>query len=559
LGFRQFRQPAPESQVVRFTVSMPPKTTVDPFDTMAVSPDGRYLAFTANPGSGLPSNQLWLRPLDSTEIRPLPGTDSAHFPFWSPDSRYIGFWTVDGLKRVAVEGGPPASLVKTRPMGGTWSRSGFILIGNFEGPILQVSEAGGEAKPVLTLDKSRHETGQTWPQFLPDGNQFLYLSQAGAQSGIYLARVGSPESRKIADVEAQAAYSQGYFLFPTRPQGLMARPFNPASGKFTGEPFRVADNVGTMSPPGATSLPTGSLFSVSESGILAFRAGSSTDSIITVFNRRGERMGTAGPPGDYAQITLSPDEKRLAIDRRQNGSYDIWMLEMASGVFSRITFDSGNDRDPVFSADGRQIVFTNDRSGMPHIYRKTIGGGPDELIYRGPDREATEAWLKDGSILYGNLRGRKYFLLRPGETGEPKLIYQSEYTVDEPAISPDGKWVAYGSDESGRFEAYIARFPQWDERRQISTDGGMQPHWRQDGREIVYITQDGRILSVGLKTGASPEALPPAPLFNSNLRPNGALEQWTMSRDGSKFYVLSNVQEGEKPVTVVVNWLAGRK
>jgi len=270
-------------------------------------------------------------------------------------------------------------------------------------------------------------------------------------------------------------------------------------------------------------------------------------------------MGTAGPSGDYAQITLSPDEKRLAIDRRLNGSYDIWMLELASGVFSRVTFDSGNDRDPVFSPDGRQIVFTNDRLGMPHIYRKMIGGGPEELLYRGPDREATEAWLKDGSILYGNLRGRKYFLLRPGETGDPKLIYQSEYSVDEPAISPDGKWVAYGSDESGRFEAYIARFPQWDERQQISTDGGMQPHWRQDGREIVYVAQDGRMMSVGVKAGASIEALPPVLLFNSNLRPNGVIEQWTMSHDGSKFYVLSNIQEGEKPITVVVNWLAGRK
>jgi Tol biopolymer transport system component len=387
----------------------------------------------------------------------------------------------------------------------------------------------------------------------------LYLSRAGSQPGIYLAKLGSPESRKIADIDAQAAYAQGYFLFPSRPQVLMARPFDPASGKFAGEPFRVAENAGTMSPPGSTSLPTGSLFSVSESGVLAFRAGSSADSIVAIFGRRGERMGTAGPPGDYGQITLSPDEKRLAIDRRLNGNYDIWMLELASGVFSRITFDSGNDRDPVFSPDGRQIVFTNDRLGMPHVYRKTIGGGPDELLYRGPDREATEGWLKDGSILYGNLRGRKYFLLRPGETGEPKLIYQSEYTVDEPAISPDGKWVAYGSDESGRFEAYIARFPQWDERRQISTDGGMQPHWRQDGREIVYVTQDGRMMSVGVKAGASIEPVPPVVLFNSNLRPNGVIEQWTMSRDGSKFYVLSNIQEGEKPITVVVNWLAGRK
>jgi Tol biopolymer transport system component len=548
LAWQQFRQPVPAEHAVRFTVPVPPKMTVSLFNTMALSPDGRYLAYTVTAGANSATSQLWLRPLDSTESRPLAGTDGARSIFWSPDSRFIGFGTTEGLRKVAVEGGPPVSVSKAGHMGGTWNRQGIILIGNYNGPIAQVAEGGGNEKAVLTLDKSRRETGQTWPQFLPDGRHFLYLSRAGEQPGIYLATLGSSEIRKLVTSEAQARYAQGYLLFPSGGQTLMAQPFDASAGKITGTFFPVAERVGIMPEVGV------SLFSTSENGSLAFRQVSSSISMIAIFNRRGDRVGTAGPPGDYAQITLSPDEKRIAIDRRENGNYDIWMLELASGVFSRITFDPGNDRDPVFSADGRQMVFTNDRLGMPHLYRKTIGGGPEELIYKGPDREASEAWLKDGSILFGNLRGLKYFLLRPGEAA-PKLIYQSEFTVDEPAISPDGSWVAYGSTESGRWEAYMARFPQWDERRQISTDGGMEPHWRGDGREIVYLAPEGKLMSVEVKRGASLETGSPATLFNSGLRGSGSVEQWTMSRDASKFYVLSSLQEGDRPITVVLNWL----
>jgi Tol biopolymer transport system component len=548
LGWRQFLQPVAPASAVRFVVPLPPKTTVNIADTMALSPNGRYLAFTVLGGSGF-DRQLWLRPLDSTEAHVVSGANGTLFPFWSPDSRFLAFGTVEGLKKIAVEGGSPVSVAKKQPMGGSWNRNGIILIGNTAGPLLQVPDGGGEPVPALSLDPARQETSQTWPQFLPDARHFLYYSRSTTQSGIYLGTLGSKETRRVVESNAPGAYAEGHLLFP-RAESLVAQPFDFSGGRFTGALFPVVDKIGVVLEGPLTS------FSVSESGALAFRSAVDTSSVIAIFNRKGERIGAAGPPGDYAQITLSPDEKRLAVDRRENGSYDIWMLEFASGVFSRVTFDAANDRDPVFSPDGRQIVFTNNRLGMPHLYRKTIGGGPEELIYKGPDREASEAWLNDGSILFGNLGGRKYFLLRPGEPGEPKLIYQSDYQVDEPAISPDGKWVAYGSSESGRWEAYVARFPQWDERRQISTVGGMQPHWRHDGREVVYITADGKLMSVNVKTSPSFEAATPAQLFVTSLRASGTVEQWTMSRDASKFYVLTSVQEGDKPITEVLNWLA---
>jgi Tol biopolymer transport system component len=548
LGWRQFLRPAETAFPVRFTVSPPPKSAFAGADTMALSPDGRYLAFTAGYGSSLAEHQLWVRPIDSTEPHLVSTYSGAYFPFWSPDSRFIGCWTPEGLKKVSVEGGVPVSVTKAHPMGGTWNRNGVILIGDSGGSISQVPEGGGEPTPVLRLDKSRQESSQTWPQFLPDGRRFLYFSRSAKQSAIYLGTLGSSETRQVVESDGAGAYAEGYLLF-VRGQSLVAQPFQATSGKLTGALFPVVEKIGIIPEIPLTT------FSISASGALAFRSGVDTKSVIGVFNRKGERIGSAGPPGDYAQITLSPDEKRLAVDRREKGSYDIWMLDLASGVFSRVTFDPANDRDPVFSPDGREIVFTNNRSGMPHLYRKTIGGKSEELIYSGPDREASEAWLRDGSILFGNLGGRKYFLLRPGEA-QPRLIYQSDYQVDEPAISPDGKWVAYGSIESGRWEAYVARFPEWDERRQISTEGGVQPHWRQDGREIVYATSEGKLISVTVKPGPSFEATSPVLLFNSDLRASGTVEQWTMSRDGSKFYVLTSVQEGDKPMTVVVNWLA---
>jgi Tol biopolymer transport system component len=553
MTWRQFERPAVAAPVVRFQVPLPPKTSMGLAGSIALSPDGRYLTFSARAGGVGASNQLWLRPLDATEPRLIASAGAPYYSFWSPDSRFIAAATFEGLKKVAVDGGGVVSLTKVVPTGGTWNRNGIILLGRGNDSLLQVPESGGEATPVLPLDKSRQEAAQTWPVFLPDGRRFLYLSRSTKETAVYLGSLGSKEVRRIVDAEAQVTYAEGHLLIP-RAQGVQAQPFDVSSGKLTGAIFPVLEKIGFLA-----EIPLAA-YTVSETGVMAFRTSVDVNSVIAIYNRKGERTGSAGPPGDYAQITLSPDEKRIAVDRRENGAYDIWMLDLASGVFSRVTFDAANDRDPVFSPDGRQIVFTNNRSGMPHLYRKTIGGGPEELIYSGPDREASEAWLKDGSILFGNQGGRKYFLMRAGDAGQPKLIYQSDYQLDEPAISPDGKWVAYGSSESGRWEAYVARFPEWDERRQISTDGGMQPHWRQDGREIVYVTGDGRLMSVNVKTGASLEPATPTLVFNSGIRPSGTIEQWTMSHDGSKFYVLTSADQEDKPITVVLNWLAqGRK
>jgi Tol biopolymer transport system component/predicted Ser/Thr protein kinase len=546
-----FLHPLPSADVlpVRFTVPLPGKFGVNSFDLAALSPDGRNLAFTAAMNAG--RTMLLVRSMDSLEARLIPGTEGAIIPFWSSDSRSIGFSATGKTKRLGLDGSAAVTLADGVSLGAAWNRDGVILLGRVAGPLEQVQESGGVSRSIFKLDAARQETGQGWPQFLPDGKHFLYLSRnsGSGQSGIYLGTMGSTQTRRLLDADVRGWYSPPGYLLYLRQETLMAQAFDASKLELGGNPFPVAEGVGRTPDYG------GGLFATSDTGTLVYRAGSSPDAILAVFDRGGRKVGTIGTPGNYTQLTLSPDGKRLAIDRRdaKATNFDLWMLELASGVSSRITSDSGNERDAVFSANGKQLVFSSDRTGQKLLYRKTIGDGPEELLYKATEQNIPEAWLKDGSVLFGNQGGKKYFLLPPGG-GEPKPLYQTEFTVDEPAISPDGKWVAYGSNESGRWEIHTARFPEWNDRRQISPSSGMQPHWRQDGRQIVYLASDGRLMSVDVKPGAELETGQAVALFDSGLRPNPTIEQFCMSPDGTKLYVPIPVEENEKPMTVVLNW-----
>jgi Tol biopolymer transport system component len=547
LAFLQPRASSGDVLPVRFGVPLPGKFGVSSFDLAVLSPDGRNLAFTAAPSAG--RNMMLVRSMDSLEARQIPGTESAIVPFWSPDSRSIGFSANGKTKRLGVDGSAQVTLADGLTLGGAWNRDGVILLGRAAGPLEQVQESGGVPKPVFELDAARQETGQAWPQFLPDGKHFLYFSRSSQQGGIYLGTLGSTQKRRLLETDVRGWYGPPGYLLYLRQETLMAQEFDASKLELAGNPFPLAEGVGRTADYG------GGLFGTSDTGTLVYRAGSSPDAILAVFDRDGRKLGTIGTPGNYTQLTLSPDGKRLAIDRRdpKATNFDLWMLELASGVSSRITFDSGNERDATFSANGKQLVFSSDRTGQKLMYRKTIGDGPEELLRTSTEQNIPEAWLKDGSVLFGNRGGKKYFLLPPGG-GEPKLLYQTEFSVDEPAISPDGKWVAYGSNESGRWEIYTARFPEWNDRRQISPSSGMQPHWRQDGRQIVYVATDGRLMSVDVKRGVELETTQAVVLFDSGLRPSPTIEQFCMSPDGTKFYVPVPVEESEKPMTVVLNW-----
>ena len=538
---------------MQFSVPLPPKSAITAYDLLALSPDGRYVAFTAAVPPG--GNMLWLRPMDSSDARPIPGTEGAYLPFWSPDSRYVAFTSNGRLRKVGIAGSAPVTLCEGAAWGGAWSREGTIVMGSSTDSLRQVAETGGDPKPLLTLDASRQEIGQVWPQLLPDGKHFLFLSRSRKpeQGGVYCGQLGSTESKRILPGESMALFSPpGYLLF-LRQETLLAQPFDASKLQTLGGAFGVADGIGK------TAENSGGMFTVSAHGALAYRAGSSPNYVIAMFDRSGKRLGTVGPHGQYAQLTLSPDGRRLALERRdpRTDTYDIWTLELATGIMSRLTFDPADDRDPVWSPDGREIVFGSNRTGLMALYRKTVGGAQEQLLHKSDERETPEAWSKSGFILYGNLEGKKYRLLPVAGSGEPRVVLESEYTVDEPNISPDGKWVAYDSKETGRYEVYTAVFPDFTGRRQVSGTGGAQAHWAHDGKQLVYLDLEGKLMAVDVKASAGGlETGPPRPLFPTGIRSSGTTEQFTMSLDGSRFYFMELIQDEEKPITVILNWPA---
>ncbi len=554
LAVVHFREQPAELQPVRFVVPQPPKAAFRPYDVPALSPDGRNLAFTGSPGGG--NNLLWLRPLDSLEARPLPGTEGAYFPFWSPDSRFIAFFGQGKLRKIEVTGGPPLTLCDLGAFtaGGSWNRDGVIVFGSGSGALQRVSASGGEPKPLLPLNKQRQETAQSWPRFLPDGRHLLYQSRSSnlAMNGIYAAVLDSPDTKLVVNSDATPGYVPPGYLLYTRQETLLAQPFDPGKLQTTGDAFPVAEGVGRVGEG------LGSLYSASENGTLVFRSGNAADLRVVSYDREGKRLGAIGEPGSYRQLALSPDEKRLAIERRdpKTSTWDIWLLDLASGILSRLTFDPANDSDPVWSPDGRQVAFNSDRNGPMDLYRKTVGSAQEELLLASPERKVPEVWLPDDSILFGNLAGKTYYRIPLGGDRKPQVVLQSEFTKDEPSLSPDHKWMSYGSNESGRWEIYVASFPDFANRRQVSSSGGAQAHWRRDGKELFYLSLDGKMMVVDVKTLPAVETGVPKVLFETRLRPNPVLEQYAVTGDGRKFLFTEPLEEAERPMTVILNWTA---
>jgi Tol biopolymer transport system component len=552
LAFFPLRRVAEPAYPVRFQVPQPEKAIVRAQDLPMISPDGRMLAFTAIHTNG--QAMLWLRPLNSLEPSPVAGTEAAYFPFWSPDSRSVAFFSGTKLRKVDVSGGAPATLcedLRALGMGGTWSRESGILIGIEGGPLQRVMDTG-EAVALLTLDRGRNETSQIWPHFLPDGVTFLYVSRSSKPgvTGVYAATVGKSETKMIMGGETVPWFSPPGFLLYTRQETLVAQPFDIRSLRLTGESFVVTEGVGRI-------IEThGSLYSVSRNGTIIYRGSSSPGQRITAYSREGEFLSTVGEPGLIRQIALSPDESRLVMERLdiKTRTWDLWLYEMAGGILSRLTLDSQNDSDPVWSPDSRQILFNSDRNGAFDLFRKDIGAIEEELLVRSQSKKVPEDWLKDDSVLYGDHAGRIYYRLTLGGKSAPVEVLRSEFTHDEPHISPDQKHVAYGSIESGRWEVYVAAYPAMGNKRQVSNKGGGQPRWRRDGRELYYLAPDGRMMAVEVRPGSRIETRPPRVLFETRLRPGATMEQYAVNGDGSRFFLVEQVMEQDQPMTVLLNW-----
>jgi serine/threonine protein kinase/WD40 repeat protein len=561
----QHRTEVPAPPVHSF-IALPEKSALR---GLAISPDGRRLVVVARDSSG--KNLLWIRALDSPSVLPIPGTENPSFPFWSPDSRSIGFFADGKLKKIDASGGPPQTLCDAPiSRGGSWNREGVILFAPVPvGPLDRVSASGGLPTLVTRLDPSRGENSHRWPFFLPDGRHFLYLvaNFRGEQekTGIYVGSLDSKEEKFLLHDNSSVAYAPpGYLLF-LRERNLLAQPFDPKGIRIMGDPLPVAEQIQYF------PQHYGALFSVSENGVLLYQPRSaSAVSQLVWFDRNGKEMGALGTPGDQANPRISPDGKRVALDiiDSQTGNVDIWIYESSGGIATRLTSHPATEAGPIWAPDGGRIVFMSVRQGHGELYQKSSSGaGSEEPILQSERTKNPTDWSPDGRfILYRALDAKTNFelwVLPVGGDGKPIPFIKATFGVSHGQFSPDGRSVAYASNESGKWEIYVASFPGPGGNWKVSSAGGSEPRWRRDGKELFYLAPDGKLMAVDVKEGAAFEAEVARPLFQIRRREHissSDLFSYDVSADGQRFLVNTDVGETTSPLlTVVVNWTAGLK
>jgi Tol biopolymer transport system component/DNA-binding winged helix-turn-helix (wHTH) protein len=560
-----FRSAPPPERTVRLLISPPERGQF--FDFPAISPDGERLAFLGEaPDKRAP--RLWVRRLDAVTAEPLADAVERGLPFWSTDSRYIVFSAGGKLLKIDVRGGPPQTVCDAPAAGlpgGAWSRNGVILFhAGFPGRavLYRVAASGGEATAATSLDASRQEVGHYWPQFLPDGRHFLYFvrSSRPENTGIYVGSLDSKDSRRLLSTNHNAAYAGSlsgpdHVLF-MQGSNLMARPFDARQLTLTGPPFPVAERIHL--PP--AQLSGRAAFSVSRNGVLAYGMASDTETTELVwFDRQGKRLGTVGEPADYSNPALSPDEKRLVVCRMnpQAGSRDLWLFDLVRGTSSRFTFDPTDEVNPGWSPDGSRIFFSSNRKGPRDIYLKAAtGAGEAEPLLESGMQKGVFDWSPDGRFILFSEQGAYWAL--PLE-GDRKPVGPLPIGLN-PEISPNGRWVAYQSDESGRVEVYVQSFPPSGAKWMVSAAGGGEPHWRSDGRELFYIAGN-RLIAVEVKSEAQVfEAAAPQPLFEVRLEALVRRNRYQVASNGQRFLVNVPLETPSSSlITVVVNWSAGLK
>jgi serine/threonine protein kinase len=553
-------KPAPPE--LRLEVTAPPSS--DPA-SLAVSPDGATIVFSAGTDD---NSRLWLRPLNSVSTQPLVGTDGGRFPFWSPDSRSIGFFADGKLKRIDIDSGTVRALADAPAgRGGTWNQDGVILFTPGVGsPIFRVSATGGAPSPLTQEGQDR---SQRFPQFLPDGKHVLYYVIGNADvRGVYVAALDGFEGHRVLDADAPAVYTASALLLFVRQSTLFAQRFDPIGG-LSGTPFVLAQGIAVDPVMNLAAL------SASAAGPIAYRAGlGGGQRQLAWFDRSGKALAKVGALDNAGSTnpSLSPDGELLARNRTVDGNNDVWVLELGRSVLSRFTFDTAFDIFPVWSPDGARIAFASDRLGVVgDLYEKSIAGGEKEerLLLATPQNKYPTDWSPDGRfVLYrtnDTNTGQDIWAMPLDGDRKPFPIVQTTFDDRDGQFSPDGRWIAYESNESGRSEIYVQSFPYAGGKRQISTNGGAQVRWRRDGTEIFYIAFDNRLMATPIRfisNGQAVEPGSPVPLFiaaiggpsQGNLR-----QQFAVSSDGKRFLMNTVVNEtSTAPITIVLNLRSGR-
>jgi eukaryotic-like serine/threonine-protein kinase len=523
-----------------------------------ISPDGHYLVFSVNSSTG---TQLYLRALDALSAQALPGTESAMFPFWSPDSRSIAFFTGEKLKRIEVSGGTPVTICDSvLGRGGSWSPDGTIVAAiSYNTGISRVAANGGTPTLITTVDNVTYSSNR-WPWFLPDGKHFLYVAinhdnVISRDTAVFIASSDGKENRLLFHTLSSAIYASGRLLFQ-RESSLIAQPFDPSSGKFTGEAQTLSENVQYD-----TSLWRANV-SASSNGMLVYASGTASGTQkLAWYDRSGKQLGTVGDPGVFFDLNLSPDEKKLAVTEMNTTSATIWVRDLDSKLKTRLTFSGGAHLSPIWSPDGHQIAFAANQQTAVAV--KTIGGNePEQILLSSRDAvfSALSGWSRDGRFLIfqeGVGLNLNIWVLPMFGDRKPFRYLNLPFHEFQGAFSPDGRWVAYSSDETGRPEVYVAAFPWTGAKAQVSNGNGVEPQWRSDGKELYYWDFTG-ISAVEVNgAGAAFQVGSSKHLFNMSIR--GLDEEYAVTRDGQRFIAITPTEGISQSLTLVQNWQAELK
>ena len=545
---------------VRVAIVTPEVSRVN---SLSVSPDGNHVAFTAPDRAG--SDQLWVRRIDSDASQPLPGTSGATFPFWSPDGQAIGFFAGGRLKRVALSTREVRDLADAPDgRGGTWNdRDTIVFAPASGGPLFRVAASGGPVVAVTSIRSSPVE-GHGWPEFLPDGQHFLYTDYSGDphRYGIYAGDLETGKAKRLLPVYSSAAYSSDGFLLYAR-DALVAQPFDLDRLEPIGDAVPVATRA--MQHYGLGHKVD---FSVSRSGLLMVRTATDEQKRLVWFDRTGRPIGEVGEAALYSNPALSPDGSALVVTVGQNdsGPANLWLFDLATGASSRLTFATGLDVAPVWAPTADRIMFASTRSRKLELFQYDLTrGGPETKVLAAPMMQIPETWTGDGRHL-------TFSTMRPNTKSDvwtwqlddrpPVPVLQGPFNEGQSQVSPDGRFIAYTSDESGRFEVYIQSFPVPEEKWQISAGGGFDPRWRRDGRELFYVGADRKLMAVNIRARTRIQHGPAKPLFDT-----GLVDLWQDTRnhyevapDGRRFLVMvPRVDPRSVPFTMLVNWQTGAR
>jgi Tol biopolymer transport system component/predicted Ser/Thr protein kinase len=565
-------------EVVSFAVYPPEKTAFSnafnitlSVPQFALSPDGRVIVFAAGVEGERPL--LWRRPLGDVVAQVLPGTEDAQDPFWSPDSRWVGFFAEGKLKKIPATGGAVQVVVSGvfDVRGGAWGTDDTILFATATGSIQRVPAAGGDPTPAATVTQGENASHR-YPQFLPDGRHFLYLAPSpNDRSGLYAGSLDDQSAKLVLRIKNSAVYTgPGYLLFVDG-DTVFGQAFDAVRLEASGQPFLIGEHAGRSSA-------TKSGISASSTGAIAYSETLTQNGRLTWFDRAGRLLDSTGPKGYYTDFRLSPSEKLLSASLLdlKTGTIDVWITDLARGNNTRVTSGGGSlNASPIWSPEGAQFVFRSNRGGaINQLYQRSAGGGGGESLVL-PHRVMRAAgvesgnltdtdWSPDGqSILFsvtGTASGTDLWLLPLSADKKPVKYLAEPWEELQGNFSPNGNLVAYTSNESGKYQVYVQTLPLSDRKWQVSTDGGYEPRWRADGREIYYLSADRKLMAVPVRSGPFFDS--PKALFQTRV-PSGITANrmhYVPSRDGQRFLV--NTQSGEAspaPITVMLNWQAGLK